>query len=63
MKKNQGRKEKELLVQNSPVAVTLEEYITQEWFRMVEEDEDEEEELYPWNVIVVDMECRSGASK
>lgn len=62
MKKNQGRKEKELLVQNSPVAVTLEEYITQEWFRMVEEDEDEEEELYSWNVIV-DMECRSGASK
>lgn len=35
----------EQLVQQSPVPLTLEEYIQGEWFEMIEEEEEEEEEV------------------
>lgn len=39
----------EFLVQDPSASITIEEYMPQEWFRVVEGDEDEEEVVYSSN--------------
>lgn len=44
------------VVQQSPLPVTLEEYIPFEWFRIVEEDDQEEEVLYSCKMTIIHMD-------
>lgn len=52
----------DLLVQQLPVPVTLLEYMLGEWFRMVEEEEDEEV-FYSYNMIIVNIDSKCRVSR
>lgn len=41
------------------VLVILLEYMPGKWFRIVEEEDDEEEGFYSYNVIIVNIDSRS----
>lgn len=48
--------EKDLLEQKAPVVVTLEEYMLQEWVKMVDEEENKEKFIYTCKVIVISID-------
>lgn len=48
--------EKDLLVEQPSLPVSLKKYMHAEWFKTVEEEEDEEEVLYSYRMVIVDID-------